>query len=76
MFSHLLPNPSAFLATHTLSTPRDIVVLADRNKAELDADVERALRGSGMAWVTRCGAPYSAKVRNCGAWGWWWMLDA
>lgn len=41
----------------------DIVVLADRPKGELDAEVERALHGSGMSFVTRRGVPYSAKVR-------------
>ena len=32
---------------------RDIVVLADRPKAELDAELERTLHGSGLHWITR-----------------------
>lgn len=45
---------------------RDIVVLADRDRDALDADVARTLQGSGLHFKTRSGAPYSAKV------SWWW----
>ena len=37
------------------------MVLADRDKDALDADVARTLNGSGLHWVTRKGAPHSAK---------------
>ncbi|KAI3438204.1 hypothetical protein D9Q98_000641 [Chlorella vulgaris] len=40
---------------------RQIVVLADRDRDELDADVSQTLAGSGLHYVTRRGAPHSAK---------------
>lgn len=40
---------------------RSLVVLADRDKDQLDADVARQLNGSGLHYVTRRGAPHCAK---------------
>lgn len=36
-------------------------MLADRDRDELDADVSQTLAGSGLHYVTRRGAPHSAK---------------
>jgi hypothetical protein len=60
-----LPLPPLQPLTITPALPRhccrDVVVLADRDKDALDADVARTLHGSGLHWVTRRGAPHSAK---------------
>lgn len=40
------------------------MVLAERNKNELDADVARQLQGSGLHYVTRHGAPHSTRVSS------------
>ncbi len=49
-------------------TCRSLVVLADRDKDQLDAEVARQLNGSGLHYVTRRGAPHCAKVRPRPCW--------
>ena len=34
--------------------------MAERNKSDMDADVQAALKGYKIRWQTRQGAPYSA----------------
>lgn len=44
------PGPSP---TNCLSVCRDIVVLADVPKRDLDEEMQRTLHGSRLHWVTR-----------------------
>lgn len=41
-------------------TCRAVVIMAERNKTDMDADVQSALKGYKIRWQTREGAPYSA----------------
>ena len=38
---------------------RPVVVLAEREKEDMDRQLRRALRGSSMEWHTRSGAPHA-----------------
>lgn len=42
------------------SACRAVVIMAERNKSDMDADVQAALKGYRIRWQTREGAPYSA----------------
>ncbi|DBB14997.1 hypothetical protein WJX82_007629 [Trebouxia sp. C0006] len=37
-----------------------VVIMAERNKSDMDADVQQALKGYKIRWQTREGAPFSA----------------
>jgi len=39
---------------------RAVVIMAERDKSDMDADVQQALKGYKIRWQTREGAPYSA----------------
>ncbi len=39
---------------------RAVVIMAERDKSHMDADVQQALKGYKIRWQTREGAPYSA----------------
>lgn len=38
---------------------RPVVVLAEREKEDMDRQLRRALRGTSMEWHTRSGAPHA-----------------
>ena len=42
------------------SVCRAVVIMAERNKSDMDAEVQAALKGYRIRWQTREGAPYSA----------------
>lgn len=42
------------------SVCRAVVIMAERNKSDMDADVQAVLKGYKIRWQTRQGAPYSA----------------
>jgi hypothetical protein len=59
-----LPLSSAFLSSHLINPGslkyRPVVILAERDKEEMDRQLRKALRGTSLEWHTRSGAPHAA----------------